>query len=762
MELKDYFDPQALTGIELAKCVLPENRRVLTALDLLAGLCFGTALRGTWPEIERCLSMPPPDAVPRRGRAPFDGNVQRVLRQIWIRHGRRPLTAEEVALGLLPTAWPQLGLPYHVLDEILSGRRQLPGAPPVEHALDETRRQLEEFRRVKDGVPGLLAALASRVQAVLHMLECEALVLTEAYAAHRAARHFGTSRAEDARPPLGRLEVVLSQADDVVRVTDALRADNTLAAWPSSLDIRPLTPLPGDRPLRHTRVLRVPLSDVTAGTDDATSFSLEIQLFTPGEHTWYRAFERLIPPCDQPFTPIARQQLAELLRVLLDADDRIGEAIHTMRITPARSDRMSAADWDRLSQRAEAALEVDPDSTSALRGLLQAAAERGAAHRTRVEAAIRTHRARIAEHADLLRDAGFYLSKFCGPERVAEGGEMLRAAVDLDPGDPEAHCILGGHLRRQHSDSGALRSYLAALEVDPGCSYALSNILVLEVGRAGNPSAADRYRSRVPEPEKRCRAQFESGVNAPWAMFDLGLYALMRGDVTGALARYARGIADAAAWQVQSADRALQDLRPLEKRMPGLGELWKLLNVAAIARDSGRQIPCTLQDFPSPVLALSHQPGDGSDAEKRKALGAALAGFRGTLVSVGAPQKDVETGGSFRRAASRGPNHSYEPDGKAPRSILEALQFWEEYLLDGGDPSDVQWIVWNGPVGPTEGRIALAFGAEVGVARVGDDACARLCMDRDWLSFQEDTTRRLHPLAHMETDLPEFLDRIRV
>jgi hypothetical protein len=94
-------------------------------------------------------------------------------------------------------------------------------------------------------------------------------------------------------------------------------------------------------------------------------------------------------------------------------------------------------------------------------------------------------------------------------------------------------------------------------------------------------------------------------------------------------------------------------------------------------------------------------------------------------------------------------------------SPLEPLTFWEDFLASGGDPTSVKLLGFNGGrIAACEFRIALAFGAEVGIIEGSGRAADELLADPLWKEKDKDKYRyhpRLRPLKLDEKEVRDFL-----
>ena len=91
-------------------------------------------------------------------------------------------------------------------------------------------------------------------------------------------------------------------------------------------------------------------------------------------------------------------------------------------------------------------------------------------------------------------------------------------------------------------------------------------------------------------------------------------------------------------------------------------------------------------------------------------------------------------------------------------SALEPLAFWEDFLAAGGDPAAVKLIGFNGgKIAACEFRMALAFGARVGIIQNSGRAADELLWDSLWKNHQTDKPVSLFALTLARGDVEAFL-----
>ena len=181
-----------------------------------------------------------------------------------------------------------------------------------------------------------------------------------------------------------------------------------------------------------------------------------------------------------------------------------------------------------------------------------------------------------------------------------------------------------------------------------------------------------------------------------------------------------------------------------------------------------------------PILILAGGCGglESQYQDQLDALTEALKGFRGTIVSGGTKSGVAGIAGEIQ--ATCGPT-GLQTWGYLPRlipggtavdrrysrlrrtrwrdfSALEPLAFWEDFLAASGDPAAVKLIGFNGgKIAACEFRIALAFGARVGIIQNSGRAADELLWDSLWKNHLTDKPASLFALTLAREDVQAFL-----
>lgn len=514
----------------------------------------------------------------------------------------------------------------------------------------------------------------------------------------------------------------------------------------------------------------------------------ELQLRTLAQHLWADVYHVLGYKNEFRLPGRWEREFARLAALLEECDKGFQAIKDAMRTYESNySAYMSQQDLAALAERMETLLEIDPDNPAALHRLLRARLSMDDAAAP-LAAFMARYGARLDAHNTTLRDKGVALCQVHPPQhpQYAAGVACLRRAVAADPLDVEALCSLGGALRRGGAIDEAIDCYRQAHELDPANPYPLGNFIAEELLRRRDAGILRFFRAAIFGAAERCERQVEAHVNLPWALFDLGVFALYRGDPNQAASYYARAIAAAPRnWMIRSAGAGIERFLRAELDLPGVAALDKMLKLAwwwRAAEEERRVSPWqpapggpAFGARPVIVLAGGNAGMQGGFEKQLSLLGGLLGHLRGTLIGGGTRSGVAGLVGELQQAAGPEAIHSvgYVPlPGAAdvesmldPRyarvrrsdgvafSVLEPLKYWEDLAAAGGDPAAVRVLGFNGgAIAAAEFRIALAFGAQVGVVQGSGRAADDLLADPHWKDHP-----RLHALAMTRASVDAFL-----
>ncbi len=508
----------------------------------------------------------------------------------------------------------------------------------------------------------------------------------------------------------------------------------------------------------------------------------ELQLRTVAQHLWADVYHELGYKNEFKLPPLYERQfgrIAALLevcdKVLLDIKSAMGAYESTYRTY------MDDQELEALVEQLGMLLRVDPENVRAVHRLIRAHLALG--NHTQIAAIREKYGHLLASNPAALGDVG---AAVCKIDETA-GQDLLKEAIRMDPRNVDALCSLGGSYRREKRLAEARDCYRKAHAIDHSYPYALSNYIALEVLLRHDTGIIDCFHAPLTEAIERCKRQIEVKVNLPWALFDLGMFEFYLGNPYAAIGYYAKGIDVALhAWMIQSANKPIEDFMRESVELNGLRMLDKLLKLGwwikagRAEREKSEWRPAAAAvSFRPPVLILAGGCA-GLESWRASRLGDlkdALASFRGAMVSGGTRSGVAEIAGDLQAGcgAPQLQTVGYLPATLPPGaeadtryttlrrtegtgfSPSEPLAFWEDFLAAGGDATAVKLIGFNGgPIAACEFRVALAFGAQVGIIQDSGRAADDLLVDPLWQDRQGDR-RPLHSLGLGREDVERFL-----
>ncbi len=371
-----------------------------------------------------------------------------------------------------------------------------------------------------------------------------------------------------------------------------------------------------------------------------------------------------------------------------------------------------------------------------------------------------------SEYQPLLRDLGtaLYKKNKENPDyaEYKEGQSLLEMVSSSTYPDPDACCSLAGSYKNQEEDEKAYEYYRKAYEIAPYDPYALGNYLEYEMTRCRDISLVRPMRPVIEKAQQRCREHIEVGINLPWAYYDLGKFFMLLEKPYDALNTYAKAVQlSTDSWMIETSLKTLEKNENALNSFVGfewacslllLGLVFKSPSKMSILNLDAKFKRCT-QSITSPVLIIA----GGCDASVEswiktytQFLKEALLDFKGTVISGGTTAGVSGLAGDLQdyypgsiKTIGYAPNsNDVEIDerysevcftGDNNFSPLEPLQYWADILRQGIKPSDVKVVGINGGMlAGAEFRIALAFGARVGLISGSGREADKLLIDKEW------------------------------
>jgi class 3 adenylate cyclase len=345
---------------------------------------------------------------------------------------------------------------------------------------------------------------------------------------------------------------------------------------------------------------------------------------------------------------------------------------------------------------------------------------------------------------------------------------LERAAKD---GDVDAAASLAGSWKGIDEER-ALELYRVALELDPTDPYALGNVLEYEIVGASDLSPVADRRPALASALMRRRGQAVGGEDHPWSFYDLGKFELFLGEDEESVASFAAAVTTSSApYMIETSARSLERVRSACEAMAGYGWALELLRIGLRARFDDRSQTNDAAGETWVLVGGSSAEGGGRIGAYRAALLEAFVGAEGTLVSGGTAQGvsalAADVSGAVDGVRSVGylpsrlpenvmPDEQYDelrPTDGERFSALEPLAYWRDLLKAGVAARNVRVLaIGGGRLTALELKMALAFGANVGVISGSGGTSSALLRDATW-----GTSPRLSEVEPMPDRLRAFV-----
>lgn len=380
------------------------------------------------------------------------------------------------------------------------------------------------------------------------------------------------------------------------------------------------------------------------------------------------------------------------------------------------------------------------------------------------------------------------------------GQRYLEMACGNPVEDIDAVASLAGTWKGINNENARVL-YRKAFQLDPSNPYPLENYLDLEIAEARDVSVISLLVPVIETAIKRCLDQAEVGVNLPWAYFMMGKFFLLLNEPFKSLDAYAKAIElSNNTWVIDSAIKSIDRLKVVANHMNGYEWVWRLLLIGKVIltnrkskelaeaneltennsentdslkafKEKNREAKLALEklkelaikrdgNFVEPVVILAGgcDPSVEQQIQNyRKILLDAFSDFRGTVIGGGTKEgisglvgdigehypKNIITIGYLPRLISidttvdRRYHEIRETSGNG-YSPFESLQYWIDLLANGVDISSIKVLGINGgPISAIEYRMAMAFGATVGVVEESGREVAKLMKDEKWIKSRK-------------------------
>jgi len=343
----------------------------------------------------------------------------------------------------------------------------------------------------------------------------------------------------------------------------------------------------------------------------------------------------------------------------------------------------------------------------------------------------------------------------------------------------------------------AFENYQEAYCIDPTNPYALGNYIACELLMKKDLFIIECCYLPLKEAIKRCKKQIEVNTNLPWAFYDLGLFYLYLKNPYESIKYYAKAInTSTKAWMISTGRSRIDEFIENDIKVEGLKMISTFLRagewILIEERDKKEDIldymyGNTFNRVPKQVLILAGGCGGMEQIyfKELNQLKEKLRKYKGTIVSGGTRSGIADIAGKLQKDNKNIHTIGYLPhkDSDVVKnlkdkrykqfryttgddfSILESLTFWQDFLTAGGDPKSVKLIGFNGGrISACEYRIALAFGAKVGIIQNSGREADKLLTDPLWNDYDPKSReykrdKNLYALDLKSNDIEEFLKK---
>jgi len=258
---------------------------------------------------------------------------------------------------------------------------------------------------------------------------------------------------------------------------------------------------------------------------------------------------------------------------------------------------------------------------------------------------------------------------------------------------------------------------------------------------------------------QECRSRIRLGIDIPEAFFRMGKLFLFLNDIYQSLSSYAKGIQLS-----KDADIVKKELDSIEAissamsdKLEGIEWILKFLKISLAAKfDDKSNVEGIKREHLSnktPVIIVAGGCDPKFEKEIAKygyLINRSFEDFEGTIISGG-----TDSGISKLVGDIPNENNSITKIGYLPYSlpegttihqryiifytsnndfsVLELIQYWADIIASGISPSNVKLIGINGgKISAFEYRVALAFGAKVGILYESGREATNIFEDEDW------------------------------
>lgn len=387
----------------------------------------------------------------------------------------------------------------------------------------------------------------------------------------------------------------------------------------------------------------------------------------------------------------------------------------------------------------------------------------------------------------ILKNAGiaYIKSNEYGHENYKTGIDYLKKSIEIDNTDIDALASLGGAYKG-HDEAKAKKYYEMAFEAEPDHPYSLGNFLIYELKEKGNMHPILLTKSIIQKAIERSNRHLTMNINIPWAYYNLGLFYLFLNQFNKSVYNFILGIKYSTDKRmIFTTYKTLEILRDMDTKLNGIKTIKELLllSLAFNYNDENsinllnKEYNYEINRLSSPIIVIAGTSDPnlkGKIKQIKPNLMKAFKNFKGTLISGGTssgiskltaelqkhyPEK-IETIGYLPEGKKNMVEELYQRiciTSNSDFSLREAMRYWWDIFANGIDQHEVKLIgIGGGRISRLEYRLALLFGAVIGLFKDTGGQADTLIQDEHWKDFQKGRYPNFHVLTNDVNEIKKF------
>jgi ppGpp synthetase/RelA/SpoT-type nucleotidyltranferase len=643
---------------------------------------------------------------------------------------------------------------------------------------DEIERQVNLFRQCRESYVRYADTLGTILRRIVRDISTEGIVQTRAktitsYAEKiqrpGKAQQYGDNPIENLTDLCGG-RIILPTLDHV-KACCRLVEENFSIQWEDSEDKLELLAVSEFGYLSNHYIVQIdPESSYASDLDlpeEVLALKAEIQVRTFLQHAWTVIHHDYIYKPHFKIPENLHRQFYRIAAILEDADNEFVSALGSLKVYEENYGAyMTAQEINDQIDRLILVYENAPDKSQEADLVLRIAKLARSVARWDISTHVLSGLV-DSQNAAVLRELGIaqYKAHSSNPEgaEYKKGQQYLEKAIALDPADTDALTSLGGSWKGTDLEK-ALHYYGLAFDINSDDPYTALNFFIARLILDENTGAIQSSKPVIRNLINISKRQISYGINVPWAHFNHGLFSLLTGNLDESLNNYLLGARFCTAqWMISTHLNDLDGLSVVDSDLPALRLVRHLMLLFLAARfgdgDATRRLKKDFgikeKNLATPLVVVA---GSTDSAKEelgdflRDSLIGAFRSFEGVIISgstvagvcslVGDVQKKYP---KSIRALGYIPKElpaNVEVDKRFSAihrtsgsgfSVLEALQYWADIVLNQIGPGDVKLLgIGGGAISAFEYRLALALGAQVGILSKSTGSASELLRESIW------------------------------